>query len=140
MIKEEQILKSKYGTQNCFRVPDGYFDELALHVMASVPESQAAFDLEPKSVSRGARMVRMWHRAAVRKVAVVACAVLLLGVATIGVSTSFSPSQAGKSAVSTGWTSSMMHSEDSSFDEVADYTMLDNQDIYASLLSESGGF
>ena len=34
MIKEEQILKSRYGTQSPFRVPEGYFDELASRVMA----------------------------------------------------------------------------------------------------------
>ena len=125
MIKEEQILKSRYGTQSSFRVPEGYFDELASRVMASVPQV--------------ARIVPMWRRAVVRKVAVIAGVVLLLGGASIGIGTSLSSRQAGKSVASGAW-ASVMHSEDSSFDEAADYAMLDNQDIYASLLSESSGF
>lgn len=139
MIKEEQILKSRYGTQSSFRVPEGYFDELASHVMASVPESQPALDMQSESASQGARIVPMWHRAVVRKVAVIAGVVLLLGGASIGIGTSLSSRQAGKSVASGAW-ASVMHSEDSSFDEAADYAMLDNQDIYASLLSESSGF
>lgn len=139
MIKEEQILKSRYGTQSPFRVPEGYFDELASRVMASVPESQPALDMQSESASQGARIVPMWHRAVVRKVAVIAGVVLLLGGASIGIGTSLSSRQAGKSVASGGW-ASVMHSEDNSFDEVADYAMLDNQDIYASLLSESSGF
>lgn len=139
MIKEEQILKSRYGTQSSFRVPEGYFDELASRVMASVPESQPALDMQSESASQGARIVPMWHRAVVRKVAVIAGVVLLLGGASIGIGTSLSSRQAGKSVASGGW-ASVMHSEDSSFDEAADYAMLDNQDIYASLLSESSGF
>lgn len=139
MIKEEQILKSRYGTQSPFRVPEGYFDELASRVMASVPESQPALDMQSESASQGARIVPMWRRAVVSKVAVIAGVVLLLGGASIGIGTSLSSRQAGKSVASGGW-ASVMHSEDSSFDEAADYAMLDNQDIYASLLSESSGF
>lgn len=139
MIKEEQILKSRYGTQSPFRVSEGYFDELASRVMASVPESQPALDMQSESASQGARIVPMWRRAVVSKVAVIAGVVLLLGGASIGIGTSLSSRQAGKSVASGGW-ASVMHSEDSSFDEAADYAMLDNQDIYASLLSESSGF
>lgn len=139
MIKEEQILKSRYGTQSSFRVPEGYFDELASRVMASVPESQPALDMQSESASQGARIVPMWRRAVGRKVAVIAGVVLLLGGASIGIGTSLSSRQAGKSVASGAW-ASVMHSEDSSFDEAADYAMLDNQDIYASLLSESSGF
>lgn len=139
MIKEEQILKSRYDTQSSFRVPEGYFDELASRVMASVPESQPALDMQSESASQGARIVPMWRRAVVLKVAVIAGVVLLLGGASIGIGTSLSSRQAGKSVASGAW-ASVMHSEDSSFDEAADYAMLDNQDIYASLLSESSGF
>lgn len=139
MIKEEQILKSRYGTQSSFRVPEGYFDELASRVMASVPESQPALDIQSEFASQGARIVPMWRRAVVRKVAAVAGVVLLLGGASIGIGTSLSSRQAGKSVASGGW-ASVMHLEDNSFDEAADYAMLDNQDIYASLLSDSSGF
>ena len=120
-------------------MPEGYFDELASRVMASVPESQPALDMQSESASQGARIVPMWRRAVVRKVAVIAGVVLLLGGASIGIGTSLSSRQAGKSVASGAW-ASVMHSEDSSFDEAADYAMLDNQDIYASLLSESSGF
>lgn len=113
MIKEEQILKSRYGTQSPFRVPEGYFDELASRVMASVPESQPALDMQSESASQGARIVPMWHRAVVRKVAVIAGVVLLLGGASIGIGTSLSSRQAGKSVASGGW-ASVMHSEDNS--------------------------
>ena len=109
MIKEEQILKSRYGTQSSFRVPEGYFDELASRVMASVPESQPALDMHSESASQGARIVPMWRRAVVRKVAVIAGVVLLLGGASIGIGTSLSSRQAGKS-VASGACASVMHS------------------------------
>lgn len=100
---------------------------------------QPALDMQSESASQGARIVPMWRRAVVRKVAVIAGVVFLLGGASIGIGTSLSSRQAGKSVASGAW-ASVMHSEDSSFDEAADYAMLDNQDIYASLLSESSGF
>ena len=37
MLKEEKILKDKFGTANHFTVPEGYFDSFAEKLMESLP-------------------------------------------------------------------------------------------------------
>lgn len=40
MIQEEQILKEKVGQRNCFKVPEGYFDQLSASVMDCLPQQE----------------------------------------------------------------------------------------------------
>lgn len=41
-MRQEEQLKDKYGTDPGFRVPDGYFEELNLKIMSSLPPYQEA--------------------------------------------------------------------------------------------------
>ncbi len=41
-MPQEEILKSKYGTDTGFRVPDGYFDELNAKILADLPPYKMA--------------------------------------------------------------------------------------------------
>ncbi len=139
MMKEEQILKATLGTRNHFQVPEGYFDELASKVMASIPESQPVVEMQVEHTSQCARILSLWQNAKLRKGAAVACVVLLLGGVSVGVGTSLSSRNDAQHVFGQNYTP-VAQTEDSSFDEAADYTMLDNQEIYASLLSESADF
>lgn len=139
MMKEEHILKATLGTRNHFQVPEGYFDELASKVMASIPESQPVVEMQVEHISQRARILPLWQNAMLRKVAAVACVVLLLGGVSVGVGTSLSSRNDAQHVFGQNYTP-VAQTEDSSFDEAADYTMLDNQEIYASLLSESADF
>lgn len=139
MMKEEHILKATLGTRNHFQVPEGYFDELVSKVMASIPESQPVVEMQVEHISQRARILSLWQNAKLRKGAAVACVALLLGGVSVGVGTSLSSRNDAQHVFGQNYTP-VAQTEDSSFDEAADYTMLDNQEIYASLLSESADF
>lgn len=139
MMKEEHILKATLGTRNHFQVPEGYFDELASKVMASIPESQPVVEMQVEHISQRARILSLWQNTMLRKVTAVACVALLLGGVSVGVGTSLSSRNDAQHVFGQNYTP-VAQTEDSSFDEAADYTMLDNQEIYASLLSESADF
>lgn len=138
-MKEEHILKATLGTRNHFQVPEGYFDELASKVMASIPESQPVVEMQVEHISQRARILSLWQNTKLRKGAAVACVALLLGGVSVGVGTSLSSRNDAQHVFGQNYTP-VAQTEDSSFDEAADYTMLDNQEIYASLLSESADF
>lgn len=138
-MKEEHILKATLGTRNHFQVPEGYFDELASKVMASIPESQPVVEMQVEHISQRARILSLWQNTMLRKVTAVACVALLLGGVSVGVGTSLSSRNDAQHVFGQNYTP-VAQTEDSSFDEAADYTMLDNQEIYASLLSESADF
>ena len=87
-----------------FRVPEGYFDSLTAKVMQQLPE-------QPKR-SLIAKL-RPWMYAA-------ACVVAVLFTATIY----FYPSDNQQQVATTA---------DSYIDDIADYVMADNNDIYACL-------
>lgn len=139
MMKEEHILKATLGTRNHFQVPEGYFDELVSKVMASIPESQPVVEMQVEHISQRARILSLWQNTKLRKGAAVACVALLLGGVSVGVGTSLSSRNDAQHVFGQNYTP-VAQTEDSSFDEAADYTMLDNQEIYASLLSESADF
>lgn len=52
-MRQEDILKEKYGTDPGFRVPDGYFEDLNVRIMSSLPPYPEA----PRSVKLSA-----WQR------------------------------------------------------------------------------
>ncbi len=114
--------ETKFRNQVCkdspFRVPDGYFARLQEDIMAKLPEQQVA------------RKIKLAPRYGfIRKAMAVAASVCLL---VVGVSAYM---------FHAGMESSLV--ADSSFDdmsellyatdEVSDYIMLDNEDIYAYL-------
>lgn len=111
MENEEKYLKETVGQENPFRVPEGYFKLLAERVMNQLPEQQK---------KRRLLLLRPWHYAA----AAVLAAVIM------GLSFYFhqytADDQPAVAAVET-------NTENTYMDEVADYAMLDNAEIYACL-------
>ena len=53
-MKEEDKIKNKMGTENPFRVPDGYFENLTSEVMNRLPEKEKLAVVQKEST--------MWER------------------------------------------------------------------------------
>ena len=119
MMNEENYLIERVGKENPFRVPEGYFDTLADEVMARVEGSAAP-------VPRKARVV--W----LRPVLYAAASVCALFISVVGYQ-SFSRYQ---SAQPVAQQMNVSQQGDDSFEQAADYLMVDNEDIYACLSSD----
>ena len=50
LMRQEDILKEKYGTDAGFRVPDGYFDNLNSAIMSKLPDYPEVERVAPLSV------------------------------------------------------------------------------------------
>lgn len=109
-MNEELYVSSRMGHENHFRVPDGYFDKFAERVMSELPERRQPL------------MVRMrpWMYAA-------ACFVGAISLVAVYF---HSPDSAADNNVAS------VTVTETYFDEAADYAMVDNQDIYACLISD----
>lgn len=143
MIKEEdKELELRFGKKSPFRVPDGYFENFADRLMAklpeqpgqnvaSVPQAAAAVPVGNSQTAAVAVHVSVWRRwRPAVAVAASVCAVMFSVMALV-----HKPkADGGKLA----HTTAVGVSADSytSLDVAADYTMLDNDDIYA-MVSEN---
>lgn len=138
MINEEKILSSRLGKDNHFKVPEGYFDHLMEQVMENLPEQEAqVIDIKHRP------LVTWWKQPGIRKIAAAVALVALLG----GGSTvalrhhpalhPASVAQAESIHSSESLQARQASNEDATFDEMANYTMMDNETIYASLIAEN---
>lgn len=121
MDEAESYLEQHFGKQRPFVVPEGYFDRIADKVVARLPERKEEVQTAPKQ--RRPTPWRQWRTLV--GVAACACVVLLAGTWIAQKSTSADATQAPVTATAT------MESQDYDFDDVADYVMIDNEDIYA---------
>jgi len=112
MMNEEQYIEQRVGKRNPFCVPEGFFDSFAEQMVQSLPERQ------PRSKS-------FWLRPSSYAIAASVCG-LLIGAAVY-------LHQVDSSQQTHVQVVAVQDQGDSSFDEAADYVMLDNQDIYACL-------
>ena len=111
--------------QNPFKVPEGYFDTLNTRIMENVAR-QASTEEKSEKLAQ-AKNVRM-H--VLRWAAACAC-VLVIGVSAVlftfkDTDTSEVPATAQQS----------FFTSDDAFNQAADYTMLDNHDMYQMLAEE----
>ena len=122
-MNEEEFLKSKMGTRNPFVVPDGYFDQLTAQVMQKI-------NAEEEKKTKKAKPAILRTLRPLLYAAACTC-IALFGVATYQhLNQEASEAQDLQSnIVFTDYT-------DSYIEECADYAMLDNDDIYASLLAD----
>lgn len=126
-MKEEKYLIEKVGRENPFRVPEGYFDTLSSQIMAKIEqEGVEARDIQPAKEKR-AKVV--WLRPVLYAAASV-CALFISVVAYQNYS------EQGVTAPAQTVVANNQMMTDDYFDEAADYVMLDNQDIYACLMSD----
>ncbi len=122
MEKDERIIEKRFGRRAPFKVPEGYFDSFASHLVESLPERPLSAAKAQSAAVMPLRSNRrpMWKRWA--SVAAGVCAVVFgagvylhQGRATTSIVASSQESTAGYSAV----------------DAMADYAMFDTQDMYA---------
>ena len=110
--------------QNPFKVPAGYFDSLNTRIMENVARQASAQKSEKPAQTQNVRMhVLRWAAAC-------AC-VLVIGVSAVlftfkDTDTSEVPATAQQS----------FFTSDDAFNQAADYTMLDNHDMYQMLAEE----
>lgn len=121
MDEAETLLKQQFGTRQPFTVPDGYFETIADRVMARLPEHTT----EVSSTVQDHRLQPWQHWRTLVSVAACACAILLGGTWIARLS---APDATEGTPVAV---SATIESQDLEFDDMADYVMIDNEDIYA---------
>lgn len=130
MGNEEKILHDQFGNANHFKVPEGYFEHFTDQLMSQIPVQEAkVIEMQP----------RWWKRILIKNIAAAVGVALLLGGGTLfwvnrGPANSSSNVAADEHTVIQDGNASTSYG---TFDEVADYAMIDNQDIYTSLVAEN---
>ncbi len=119
---EEKYLEKHFGKGQPFKVPEHYFEDFSSRLMARLPEQSATPVVpirEHRSVSRRGR----WMAVAA------AFAGLIVGGAAVWLSSGESPQSVARTAPVENVPTESAYG--GSLDELADYAMLDNEDIYA---------
>ena len=128
MTREENIMKERFGKENPFKVPDGYFDHLTERIMENLPEQEVrVIDIRSRQT--------LWQKMPLRKIAAAVAVVALLGGGSF-----WALQHEGNSKVvahAKQHEQKAVSSEDAAFNEMADYAMIDNETIYASLIAEN---
>ena len=121
MDENEKWLRSHYGNDNPFTVPEGYFESLSDSIMSMLPEQQT-------------HVVDMGNNSWKRKIAVAlavaaSVAVIISGSLTVGYRHDAAKLADGSSNAISEQQSA--YSDYTVVDEMANYAMLDNVDMYA---------
>jgi hypothetical protein len=124
-MRTEENLKEMFGRENPFKVPENYFETLAENIISQLPEESSA------------QVVKMsvWKKYRVHLLAA-ACVLSVLFSAGIYVSVKENTKEAqvfDKTRVEVAETT--IEAEDA-FDEMADYVMIDKEDMYAYISGE----
>lgn len=120
-MTEDFLIEQKFGRRRPFKVPEGYFEQFEKSVIQNLPE-------HPPVGKRVAKRRLRFLRWAACVAAVIAATVIYYN------KTNDKISQPQSSAVTA--TVSYVVSGDYTLDEVSDFAMLDNEDIYAYLSDE----
>ncbi len=128
MKKEENILKNKVGMANPFTVPEGYFESFAEQMDKALPETEARVI--------NMRAEPLLRRLPIRKIAAVAGLSFVLGGGALWLSKQH-VQEPIHTAISQMHETNTSSGEYGTFDQMADYTMMDSQAIYASLVAEN---
>ena len=133
MDENEKWLRSHYGNDNPFTVPEGYFESLSDSIMSMLPEQQThVVDMGNNS----------WKRKIAVALAVAASVAVIISVSlTVGyrhdtakladnIKVGFSEPRADGSSNAISEQQSA-YSDYTVVDEMANYAMLDNVDMYA---------
>lgn len=115
MRNEDDIL-NKFGKRNCFKVPEGYFDNLPLSVMDKLTDNKVC---KKKTFLRGYMYPIIYAAAGVIIAIFCLTSVFENSVEIDNVSTEVAQSNS-----------------DTYSDAIVDYAMMDNLDIYSCLASD----
>lgn len=128
-MEVEHQLHSTYGNKRPFTVPDHYFSDLSSQIMANIPVE------EPVKTPDNTLKTKKSHFVLIRRVRPLAIAAAMIGIVMIAFwsfadYTSNQKSAADAPEKGVGGALSKATSSDS-FDEAADYMMMDEDDMYA---------
>lgn len=123
----KDILDNRELEKFPFKVPENYFDTLSDRIMANIPE-------ETNSSSKKRGIARFVSMRPMRWAASIACIVAISATSVLYVSRSNSSSIAMNTADSIA--KSGQNITEDIMTEAAEYTMLDNQDIYMLLAED----
>lgn len=122
MVKEERYIKNRFGKNNNFRVPDGYFDNFASTMISKLPQ-QAPVVVRQRSRMRILRPII--YSAACLCLAIFGVTIYLSDATRNGSNHTLSESV----KYSNGYTYTTE-------DAIIDHAMMDNADMYACLINE----
>lgn len=128
-MEVEHQLHSTYGNNRPFTVPDNYFSDLSSQIMANIPVE------DPVNTPGNTVKTKKSHFVLIRRVRPLAIAAAMIGIVMIAFwsfadYTSNQKSAADAPEKGVGGALSKATSSDS-FDEAADYIMMDEDDMYA---------
>lgn len=118
MTNEERDIDQLVDGKTPFRVPEGYFEQLTMHIVSQLPAEPLQGQQKPAT---------LYCR--LRPLLYVAACLLL---AVLSVTVYLADTDEGNPRPLT----SQNTAADVSLDDVADYAMVDNNDIYACLTSD----
>lgn len=122
MVKEERYIKNRFGKNNNFRVPDGYFDNFASTMISKLPQQA------PVVVCQRSRM-------RILRPIIYSAACLCLAIFGVTIYLSDATRNAGNHTLS----ESAKYSNGYTYtteDAIIDHAMMDNADMYACLINE----
>lgn len=124
----DESLKARYGTRRPFTVPDGYFDQLADRMAQRQPDADEAVAPTVRAVRQSVwrQLSPLWVAASmVGLIVLVGLGVRRSAPSTVASATSQKPQVA---VTTTRYVDDL--------DRLADYSMIDEDDVYAYLSSE----
>jgi len=119
-MREEKILLEKIGKERPFKVPDGYFSDFNRQMADLLPEKKKMFVMRRRPVQ-----LRYMRPA-------IAAACIVAAVSVAGIF-SFNREGDKEQHVADHYTHPVQYY---TIDEMADYAMLDNEEIYNYVISE----
>jgi hypothetical protein len=123
MTNEEKYIREHVGNRTPFKVPDGYFERFVPDLMERLPARPAT----PLVFEKPTVMSRVRPLYDKLRPVLYAAAAVLVAVFCIGVYFD------NKNIEAENQMASQVESSDAYYNEVADYAMVDNIDIYACL-------
>lgn len=120
MDQEEKYIEEKFGRRTPFKVPEGYFDSFASQLIQNLPERERAKKAKVVELRPSA-----WRR---YRVVGVAAACVCAAMLTVGAFLNGGGQQAGADMAAG---QAQVRQSYSSVDAMADYTMMDTEDMYA---------
>ena len=121
-MNEVDFLKTTFGKENPFKVPEGYFENIEKRVMDNLPE----IDTSSKTV---AKEIPLWKRLRPYVAAAAFFGVMAGGYLLYQKNNVEAPLPVNN-------VSAVAHSDDYNIDKAVDYVMMDNEDFYAYLAGE----
>lgn len=118
-MKEEYLLEQKFGKPRPFNVPDGYFEQFEAEIINKFSAEKFAED----------RPIRRW----LRPVTWAACA----AIAVVSAFVYFRNANVGTDVVASVHADELSPAyNDNIVDELSDFAMLDNDDLYSLMADE----